>query len=190
MKYFSYNLFFLLLINLIFSNEISFDPFHLKDKSRSSIERVGDFLQVGLPLGALGITEFTKDLDGKSQFWKSFLVSNSTTYLLKIIVEKERPNGNCCESFPSGHTTAAFSGAMFIQKRYGSKYGVPSLLLASFVGYSRVYAKKHYWIDVACGAAIGIFSNVLFAERSDISLNKVIFQKNKNGFQLDIRYPL
>ena len=184
--------FFVIIIfaNLIFTNGISFDPFHLKDKSRSSVERAGDFLQVGLPLLALGITKFSEDTDGKAQFWKSFLVSNSTTYLLKILVEKERPNGSCCESFPSGHTTAAFSGAMFIQQRYGSKYGIPSLLLASFVGYSRVYAKKHYWIDVICGAAIGIFSNVFFVEKSDVGLDGLTLQRYENGFQLNIRYSL
>ena len=184
--------FFVIIIftSLISANGISFDPFHLKDKSRSSVERVGDFLQVGLPLLALGITKFSEDTDGKAQFWKSFLVSNSTTYLLKILVEKERPNGSCCESFPSGHTTAAFSGAMFIQQRYGSKYGIPSLLLASFVGYSRVYAKKHYWIDVICGAAIGIFSNVFFVEKSDVGLDGLTLQRYKNGFQLNIRYSL
>tara|TARA_Y100000590_G_C15398520_1_gene892878 strand:- start:173 stop:745 length:573 start_codon:yes stop_codon:yes gene_type:complete len=177
-------------VNIFFCSGISFDPLHLKDKNRSSIERVGDFLQVGLPLAGLGISKYKDDSNGTSQFWKSFLSANLTTYLLKIIVDKERPNGHCCESFPSGHTTAAFAGAMFIHQRYGYKYGIPSLLLASFVGYSRVYAKKHYWIDVFCGATIGILSNMIFTEKSDITLNSLSFSKTKNGFQLHFRYPL
>jgi len=180
----------ILYINIVFCSSISFDPFHLNDKTRSSIERVGDFLQVGLPVAGLAITKYNNDTKGTSQFWKSFLSANFTTYILKIVIDKERPNGHCCESFPSGHTTAAFSGAMFIHERYGNNYGIPSLLLASFVGYSRVYAKKHYWIDVFCGAAIGILSNILLTDRSEINLNAFNFTKTKEGFQIDIRYPL
>ena len=176
--------------SILFCSGISFDPFHLNDKSRSSIERVGDFLQVGLPLAGLVITKYHKDSRGTSQFWKSFLSANLTTSLLKIVIDKERPNGHCCESFPSGHTTAAFSGAMFIHQRYGSRYGIPSLLLASFVGYSRVHAKKHYWIDVFCGAAIGILGNIIHTERSDIELKAFNFIKTKNGFEINVRYPL
>tara|TARA_B100001540_G_C15577687_1_gene538017 strand:- start:86 stop:655 length:570 start_codon:yes stop_codon:yes gene_type:complete len=176
--------------SILLCSGISFDPLHLNDKSRSSIERVGDFLQIGLPLAGLSITKYHKDSSGTAQFWKSFLSSNLTTFLLKIIIDKERPNGHCCESFPSGHTTAAFSGAMFIHQRYGGEYGIPSLLLASFVGYSRVYAKKHYWIDVFCGAAIGILGNIIYTERSDIKLNSFNFIKMKDGFEVNVRYPL
>tara|TARA_Y100001970_G_C14095009_1_gene782148 strand:- start:124 stop:696 length:573 start_codon:yes stop_codon:yes gene_type:complete len=190
MKYYLSVFIFIISTNISLCSGISFDPLHLKDKNRSSIERAGDFLQIGLPLFGLGISKYKDDSDGTSQFWKSFLYANLTTSLLKIIVDKERPNGHCCESFPSGHTTAAFSGAMFIHQRYGDKYGIPSLLLASFVGYSRVYAKKHYWIDVFCGATIGILSNIILTEKSDITLNNFSFLKTNNGFQLYIRYPL
>ncbi len=67
-------------------------------------------------------------------------------------------------SFPSGHASAAFSGASFIQKRYGWQYGIPAYLAASFVGYSRVEADQHYVEDVLAGAAIGIISTFIFAD--------------------------
>ena len=165
------------------------DPFYLNDQNRSSIERVGDFFQIALPLGALGLAKAYKDRDGKKQFWKSYLSSVGTTYLLKVVVDKERPNGHCCESFPSGHTTAAFSGAMFIQKRYGSNYGFPSLLLASFVGYSRVYAKKHYWIDVICGATIGVLGNIFFTNKKN-PVEALFFQDSKGDYRLNLIYSL
>ena len=158
-------LFCVICIHILCANAFSFDPFYLKDKNRTSIERTGDFFQIALPLGALTMAKLRKDKVGSKQFWKSYLSSVGTTYLLKIVIDKERPNGDCCESFPSGHTTAAFSGAMFMQERYGSKYGFPSLLFASIVGYSRVYAKKHYWIDVICGAGIGIIGNMFFTSK-------------------------
>ncbi len=46
--------------------------------------------------------------------------------------------------------------------RYGWKYGLPAYAAASFVGWSRIRANKHYPIDVIAGAAIGILSNYYF----------------------------
>jgi len=141
---------------------------HASENSNSQIvnqvETAGDILQVALPVMALGSTYILDDKDGRSQFWKSYLSSISLTYFLKYTIDKERPNGRANNSFPSGHTTAAFSGAMFIQKKYGYKYGIPSLLMASFVGYSRVYADKHFWEDVVAGASIGILGNLIFTK--------------------------
>lgn len=151
-----------------------FDFLHLKDKSRSSVERVGDLLQIAIPIAGLGYTYYSDDVIGRRQFWKSYLSSLSLTYILKYTIEKKRPNGHCCESFPSGHTAAAFSGAMFIQNRYGYKYGIPSIILASYVGYSRVYAKKHYWEDVLFGALISAVSNIIFTDRIDDDYNASI----------------
>ena len=63
---------------------------------------------------------------------------------------------------------------MFINNRYGVKYGIPSLLLASFVGYSRVYAEKHYWGDVLAGASIGIASNMIFTKKGELNSNRLV----------------
>ena len=67
-------------------------------------------------------------------------------------------------SFPSGHTSAASSGASFIQKRYGWQCGIPAYLAASFVGWSRVEADQHYIEDVLAGAAIGFVGTYIFTE--------------------------
>jgi len=148
-----------------------FNFLHLKDKNRSSVERVGDLFQIAIPIAGLSYTYFSNDVIGRRQFWRSYLSSLSLTYALKYAIDKKRPNGHCCESFPSGHTAAAFSGAMFIQNRYGYKYGIPSIILASYVGYSRVYAKKHYWEDVLFGALISTVSSIIFTDRIDDNYN-------------------
>ena len=150
----------LLLFGVVFSS--GFDPLYLNDKDRTSIERAGDFFQIAIPLSGLGYTYHSNDIVGRKQFWKTYLSSLSLTYLLKYTINKKRPNGDCCESFPSGHTSAAFAGAMFINNRYGSKVGIPAILLASFVGYSRVYAEKHYWEDVLAGALISVISSIFY----------------------------
>ena len=171
-------LFFLsILINLVSASDI-FEYFTNEDKT--STERTGDILQIALPLSALSSTFILKSKENRTQFWKSYISSISATYLLKYTINKKRPNGNSY-SFPSGHTTSAFSGAMFIQKKYGCKYGVPSLILASFVGYSRVYANMHYWGDVFAGATIGILGNIIFTKNNEkVNISLVRNQGNPN----------
>ena len=99
------------------------------------------------------ISDLKKDLD--VQFTVEVANTNHIDLALKYGIDKTRPNGDCCESFPSGHTSIAFSGATFLAQRYGHKMVIPAYIMASFVGYSRVYADKHYWEDVLAGAAIG-----------------------------------
>jgi len=133
--------------------------------ARDSVEKSGDALAVLIPAIGLGSTLLLEEgYQGSLQFVESFATAQLTTVALKAITHKERPNGDCCESFPSGHASAAFMGAAFIHERYGWRYAVPAYIGATYVGYTRVHADKHYWIDVAAGAAIGIASSFYFTE--------------------------
>ena len=132
--------------------------------SRSQVRRAGDVLQIALPATALCMTYAYDDIDGRNSFYKAFATTSVATLILKRITNKTRPDGSDNYSFPSGHTSAAFSGASFIFKRYGLKYGLPSYLAAAFVGYSRVYSKKHYWEDVVAGASLAILNTYLFSK--------------------------
>jgi len=84
-----------------------------------------------------------------------------STHTLKRLIGKERPNGGRY-GFPSGHTSAAFTGAAFLQKRYGWRVGTPSYLAASFVGWSRVCANKHDYWDVLEGTILGVSCSYVF----------------------------
>jgi undecaprenyl-diphosphatase len=57
-------------------------------------------------------------------------------------------------SFPSGHTTVSFApvGAMVFKK---SKLWIPSLIIATLLGLSRLYLTVHYPTDVIVGAILG-----------------------------------
>lgn len=131
---------------------------------KSTTEKLGDAIQVLIPLTGYGATFYLDDKEGRNQFYKSFLTTVVVTHGLKYSVNKERPEGNGNHSFPSGHTSAAFQGAAFIQKRYGWKVGLPAYALASFVGYSRMEggSDMHYPSDVFAGAVIGIASSYYF----------------------------
>jgi len=128
----------------------------------STERKIGDVLQIGLPLTAISSTYYMKDMDGLKSFLKSYIVTAGTTHLLKIATHKRRPDGTDYLSFPSGHTSAAFTGASFVHFRYGFKYSIPLYFLASFTGYSRVESNKHYVEDVIAGAGLAILSSWYF----------------------------
>jgi hypothetical protein len=86
------------------------------------------------------------------------VVSSGTTKMLKSGVKQSRPGDQDNNSFPSGHTNTAFLGAAFMQQRYGSAWGLPSYVSALIVGWSRVYANKHYANDVITSASIAMLS--------------------------------
>lgn len=58
-------------------------------------------------------------------------------------------------SFPSGHTAASFASAIVLFKTLPAKYGIPPLVLAFLMGFSRMYVGVHYPSDVLGGAMIG-----------------------------------
>ena len=60
-------------------------------------------------------------------------------------------------SFPSVHSMRAIFMAIIISKFFANPIMIIFLLLwALIVSYSRVYIKKHYWIDIIVGLIIGI----------------------------------
>ena len=140
-----------------------FNLFSLPIYASDTIERAGGIIQIVLPVVAGSTALYKKDHEGVVQFSKSFLTTLGVTGMLKYTVDAERPNGGS-HSFPSGHTAAAFSGASFLQKRYGWHYGIPAYAAASFVGYSRIESNNHYSRDVFAAAAIGVVSTYLFTD--------------------------
>ncbi len=63
-------------------------------------------------------------------------------------------------SFPSGHTTNSIEAAfaLFLGNK---KLGIPALVLAVGIAFSRLYLYMHYLTDVLGGIVIGIVSAVL-----------------------------
>ena len=128
-------------------------------------ERAGDVIMYGLPVTTLGASLAVEDWVGSRDFLFGFALNTLTTEGLKRAVPKARPDGSDLESFPSGHTSIAFQSATFIHLRYGLEYAVPAYAAAAFVGYSRVYARKHFVEDVAVGLVLGVLSSRLFVDR-------------------------
>jgi len=65
-------------------------------------------------------------------------------------------------SFPSGHTaTSTATGASLIAA--SPVVAIPAVMYAASVGWSRMQLRKHYPLDVATGAIIGIVCGACFA---------------------------
>jgi membrane-associated phospholipid phosphatase len=156
------------------------------------LESSGDVLQIALPTAAALTTILKKDWQGTKQFALSYATSILITHALKRIVKKERPEGrNLYDAFPSGHTTSAFSGASFIQRRYGWQYGKWAYLGAAIVGVSRMEGPDgwHDIWDVLAGAAISIGSTYIFTtpyEKQAISVG--FYSNGKETFVLGLKY--
>ena len=155
------------------------------------LEDTGDVLQLALPITAGIMTLAKKDYQGTKKLALSYGTTIALTYSLKHLTRKARPEErNRYDSFPSGHTSSAFSGASFIQRRYGWKYGGPAYVLATLVGISRTEAPDGYhdgW-DVVAGAAIGIASTYLFTKPYQKEHFDLGFSAGNNTYVLTFKY--
>lgn len=144
---------------------------------RKAVKYSGDALLVAMPLATLTAVLVEKDWTGLKQAAFSAATTLGATYLLKYTVKKERPDHSDFHSFPSAHSSIMFANAAFVQRRYGWKWGAPAYVLATYVGWSRTFAKKHDWWDVVAGAAIGAGSSYIFtrpfAKKHNLSIAPV-----------------
>jgi len=93
--------------------------------------------------------------------------------VLKLGVDSTRPNGEP-HAFPSMHTALAFSGAAFLQRRYGWRWGAPAYAGASLVGWSRVVSNQHWWRDVIAGGAIAVLANAYFTTPRPLAVTPLL----------------
>lgn len=108
----------------------------------------------------------------------SYAVSGLLAQLIKNILEAPRPSVYFtlaqyhkfvagvdlagAHSFPSGHTTTAFSLAtVFACYTQNKKVQIICLALALAVGYSRIYLGQHFLTDVLVGSIFGTLTSIL-----------------------------
>lgn len=80
-------------------------------------------------------------------------------------------------SFPSGHTTSAFTAAVVLTYITPRKsWGLLFFVLAVLVGYSRMYLSEHFFEDVIGGSVIGVLVTVFWITWID---SKVFLRSEK-----------
>lgn len=123
----------------------------------------------------------------------SYIFTAGVTQGLKLTVHECRPDESNANSFPSGHTAMAFSGATVLRHEYGEVSPWITLAgysVATFVAVDRVAKKRHHWYDVAAGAAIGVA-----ATEASYWLSERLFQSKEvnvafTGNSLEMVIPL
>jgi membrane-associated phospholipid phosphatase len=118
----------------------------------------GKEFQFGAAFATLALGHFTgqnrvADVGGK--LLRAQFLAQTVSGVIKVSANRTRPDGTNL-SFPSGHTSVSFASATVLQREFGWKVGIPAYMLASYVGVSRIEAKRHFLSDVAFGAAVGI----------------------------------
>jgi len=85
------------------------------------------------------------------------IVAQALTQAVKLSVRRDRPTGECC-AFPSGHAATTFAVASVLERHLGYRAAWPTLVIATYVGASRMHDNRHFLSDVVFGAALGTAS--------------------------------
>ncbi len=123
---------------------------------------VGAFLGSSLTIGVVSggllvssyLTESQKFRSMAFSLSQGFVLSLAMTASLKTMTWRARPNGEGSRSFPSGHTSSAFTIATVLSHHY-SKASIPAYLTAGLIGVSRLEKNRHFLSDVVAGATLG-----------------------------------
>ena len=127
------------------------------------------YISLGIPAALLLKGVLSKEKESiKSGLYmvKSLAVTTVITYAAKYTFNRKRPyevnpfitksGKGGSPSFPSGHTSEAFSTATSLSLSYPKWLVViPAFAWAATIGYSRMYLGVHYPTDVFAGALVG-----------------------------------
>lgn len=161
-------------------------------QGRARVRKSTDVLMFVPVAAGFATTLALRDYDGLKQLALGGSTALAASYLLELCIKKDRPDGDGHHAFPSTHTVVAFQGAAFILRRYGWQYGIPAYLLAGYVGWGRIYARRHDIWDVLAGAAIGVAGSYIFtrplARDVRLSLMPATFGTSHVGFHASLRF--
>ena len=96
----------------------------------------------------------------------SVLVAQVFYNVLKRIFQRPRPDWSLHLvkehgfSFPSGHSMVSFASAVVLLQ-YDKRIGIPAIILAALIAFSRLYLYVHFPTDVLVGTLMGILFGIL-----------------------------
>ena len=137
----------------------------LLDKVMGFLSLIGDAGLFWIVLALLFVC-FSKKYKsmGWQMIWAMLLTFIVGNLILKNVFERPRPFGTDLflingaipkdSSFPSGHTMNGFSAAVVILCNH-RKIGIPAILFAGAIAFSRLYNYCHFPTDVLAGILIG-----------------------------------
>lgn len=110
---------------------------------------------------------------------KSIILTLGVVNLLKYSTQVLRPDGSAKNSFPSGHTSFAFTLAEVLHQEFKDKpfIYISGYALATTVGAMRILNNRHWFTDVMVGAGIGMAATKLI-----YATHQYKWKMNKGGF--------
>ncbi len=184
---------------------------HFKDAAATALSALGSDQTHWISLGATaGLAFISKDLrlQRTAVLWTGTLLLNDFfTTSLKNKFQRYRPNTDkgfnkwdggdgprINKSFPSGHTSNAFSTATLFSTIYKQKKWVAPVAfsLASLVGVSRIYNNAHWASDVLAGAAVGVVSakTMIFLDKQLLKRHLQIYPQFGRHSTIGVTYTL
>lgn len=137
--------------------------------------RLGDLGTVWLLIALLLVLRRSTRRTGLAMVAALFCANLLGNYIIKPLIERPRPfwlapsEGlldialrETSFSFPSGHTISSFAAATALCT-HDRRLGVPALLLAALIAFSRLYIYVHFPSDVLAGALLGSLTGALTA---------------------------
>jgi len=169
------------------------------------------YMSAATPLTLMAISMINHDQRLKQTAFNTgiaLLGNTAMTMMMKNTIQRQRPfvkygdkivlQGNTSPtdySFPSGHTSTAFSVATSVSLAYPKWYVIaPSFAFAGATAYSRMYRGAHYPSDVLAGVLVGTGSaylthklqKVMFNKRSDRRARALaLAQAQENQYGID-----
>lgn len=111
--------------------------------------KVGLGMGAALILGLLVCNVTMKPLIARIRPY-DYIIEHNLGYTVKLLIDPQHDF-----SFPSGHTIASFEGATVLMI-HSKKAGIPALILASLIAFSRLYLYVHYPTDVITSVILGV----------------------------------
>ncbi len=118
-------------------------------------------LPLGLRAADADSTKFKISTPLVSRVGASVAINAALTEVLKSSIDATRPNGIDNDSWPSRHTSYAFTAASIVAHElhaHSAWWVVGAHAVADAVALQRLYANEHYPKDVIGGALVGLVS--------------------------------
>lgn len=138
---------------------------------------------LGLDAGFIAygkIRDNARALECGKALLNAIIIDQLTCSGLKRVVRRKRPDDGSKHSFPSSHSSGAFTAASVISEMYDNKWYILALshLAAGVIAVERIDTNSHWASDVFFGAALGEI------------IGRVVAKKHKRDVERDTGFFL
>ena len=114
--------------------------------------RVGFGMAIAMALGLVVCNMILKPCVGRI---RPYDFQETLGVTINLLIEKQHDF-----SFPSGHTIASFEASVVLLKN-SKKMGIPAMILAVLIAFSRLYLYVHYPTDVIASIILGTIFGII-----------------------------